>query len=44
MVSKARILAEDEMAVEDWDYWLYFVNIYAAHVTLIQTVAKEDIL
>ena len=32
------------MAVEDWDYWFYFVNIYADHATLIQTLAQEEIL
>ena len=30
MEIKARILTEDAMTMEEWDYWLYFVNIYAA--------------
>ena len=35
---------EDEMEVEDWDYWLYFVNIYAAHATPIPTLDTQKIL
>ena len=26
--------------MEEWDHWLYFVNIYAAHPTLIQTALQ----
>ena len=45
METKARIVtAEDEMAVKDWHNQLYFVNICAAHATLIQTLAQEEIL
>ena len=35
METKAIILTEDEMAIEEWDYSLYFVNIYVA-----QTLAQ----
>ena len=44
METKVRIVTEDEMAVEDWDYGLYSVNIYAAHATVIQTLAQKEIL
>ena len=30
MKIKARILTEDALTMEKFDYWLYFVNIYAA--------------
>ena len=44
METKARLLTEDEIAVEDWNHCLCFVNIYAARATLIQTLAQEEIL
>ena len=42
--TKERILTKDVTTIEEWDSRLYFVNIYAVHATLIQTLAQEEIL